>query len=148
MAAGEQAAPRGAMGTAQRTLPQPTNAYAPPPQTMIPASAASETSASNGARSGPAAAPVDGGANAVGPHAERSSLAAFNPAAATPLADAPGATCAGTCGNTWILCKAPCKGESCRATCDEQCRGCMRACYCRARASPPARNLDARSGVG
>jgi hypothetical protein len=128
MAAGELAAPRGAMGTAQRSLPQPISAYVPPPQTMTPASASSEASASNGAHSGPPAA-ADRGAIQVAPSAERSFLAAERPAAASPLADAPGASCAGACGKTWVLCKQPCKGESCRSTCDEQYRGCMRACY-------------------
>jgi hypothetical protein len=118
MAAGEQAAPRGAVGAPKRALPQPTTAYAPPPQTMTPASGANEGVYANG-----------GGAADGGTNGQSSSLAASTSTAVTLLADAPGASCAGACGRTWIGCKQPCKGAACRSSCDDQYRACMRACY-------------------
>ena len=125
MAAGELAAPRGAVDTSQRALPQPISAYAPPPQTMTPASATSERRVSNGVHASISGVAADGGSNAAAPNAEGSLLAGASPA----LADAPGASCGGACGKTWVSCKQPCKGANCRSTCDDQYRGCMRACY-------------------
>jgi hypothetical protein len=123
MAAGEQAAPRGAVGAPQKASPQPTTPYAPPPQTMTPGTAPAEGSPNERAHA-TAAGAADGGTNGQG-----SLLAASTQAAGTLLADAPGASCAGACGKTWVGCKQPCKGAACRSTCDDHYRACMRACY-------------------
>jgi hypothetical protein len=120
-AAGAQSAPRGAAGMPPHPLPQPTNAFAPPPPTLRPASAAEDggaTSESSGAAREVAAA--DAGIRAGGALAAATSVA---------VPDAPGASCAGACGNTWSSCKQQCKAAACRTECDEHYRGCMRACF-------------------
>ena len=121
LAAGEQAAPRGAAGVARRTLPQPMNPFAPPPQTMTPASAVAEGGATAEAVHA-ARTSADAGTNAEG------SSALASETSAVP-ADAPGASCAGACGKTWNACRQQCKGGACRTGCDEHYRGCMRACF-------------------
>lgn len=122
LAAGEQAAPRGAVGPPQRTLPQPMNAFAPPPQTMMPASATAE----GGATGDATGAMRDSTAGDAGTNGEGSSVAASEISATV---DAPGASCAGGCGKTWNVCKQQCKGGACRTGCDARYRGCMRTCF-------------------
>jgi hypothetical protein len=113
LAAGQQAAPRGA-GESPRTSPQPTNPFAPPPQTMTATSGGDGGSTSRD-RAG------DAGTNAD------ASSAASDTSAIPP--DAPGAGCAGACAQTWSTCQQQCKGAACRTGCDEPYRGCMRACF-------------------
>lgn len=80
--------------------PTPTNAFAPPPQTMpredagAPADAAPTTSSD---------APV--------------------------LANAPGSHCTSSCGGTWKRCAAACETGACNVKCDDAYRGCMRGCF-------------------
>ena len=122
-AAGQQAAPRGAAGDlTAHALPQPTNAFAPPPPTMTPANAATEGRAAN-----QATRVSREGAEDAGTRVEASLVADGETNAA--LVDAPGASCAGACGKAWGTCKQPCKATPCRTGCDEQYRGCMRGCF-------------------
>jgi hypothetical protein len=121
LAAGQQAAPRGAAGElAPPALPQPTSAFAPPPRTMTAASATDANTASEANRAAREGA-GDAGARTEASLASGESIAA--------LTDAPGASCAGACGKTWNSCKQPCKGAPCRTGCDDQYRGCMRSCF-------------------
>jgi hypothetical protein len=115
LAAGQQAAPRGA-GESPRTLPQPTNPFAPPPPTITAAGAAGAGDAGSTSRDRAA----DAGTNADASSATDSSAI---------LTDAPGANCAGACAHTWSTCQQQCKGTACRTGCDEPYRGCMRACF-------------------
>jgi hypothetical protein len=123
MAAGQQTAPHGAAGAPPCALPQPTSAFAPPPLTMTPASAAvggnATPTASRAAREGTAG---DAGSHVDG------AFGAAGETSAAPV-EAPGANCAGGCGKAWSSCKQQCKGTPCRSGCDEQYRGCMRACF-------------------
>jgi hypothetical protein len=123
LATGEQTAPRGAEGKHQQTLPQPTNAFATPPQTMTPANAGAEGSGIGGATL--AARTSDEGD--AGTNAEGSAVSASE--TSPTLVDAPGASCAGACGKTWSGCKQQCKWAPCRSGCDEHYRKCMRGCF-------------------
>jgi len=123
LAAGQQVAPRGAAGVPTACAsPQPTNAFAPPPPTMTPASA-TDANAPNEANR----ASREGAAGDAGTRGETSPTAAGETSAA--LVDAPGASCSGACGKAWSACKQPCKAAPCRTGCDEQYRGCMRGCF-------------------
>jgi hypothetical protein len=125
LAAGEKAVPRGAAGESTGTLPQPMTAYAPPPPTMTPASAAGENaSGHNGSSSVHEAATTEGATRVA-----TSSLAMSSGDGAAPLVDAPGASCSGGCGKTWTNCKHQCQSGTCRTSCDEQYRGCMKGCF-------------------
>jgi hypothetical protein len=125
LAAGEKAVPRGAAGESAGTLPQPMTAYAPPPPTMTPASAPGESAGDHGGRSGVREPAATEGATRVA----TSSLAMSSVDGATPMVDAPGASCSGGCGKTWANCKHQCPSGNCRTSCDEQYRGCMKGCF-------------------
>jgi len=102
-ALGERTAPPGVMApTVSNASPQPTNAFAPPPQTMA----------------------RDAGADADRP----ATVASFTASTASALTTAPGATCGGACGKAWVQCSEHCKGNNCQA-CDERYRTCMRSCF-------------------
>jgi hypothetical protein len=122
LAAGQQAAPRGAVGASMRSSPQPINAYALPPQTLTPASASINAAGGGASRATNEIAVTDAGTTA-----EASSLAGSS-SETTPVG-APGASCTGTCTKTWTSCKQPCKASPCRSECDDRYRGCMRACF-------------------
>ncbi|HMI86431.1 MAG TPA: hypothetical protein VK550_20200 [Polyangiaceae bacterium] len=122
LAAGAQAAPPGAVGIPPCPLPQPTSAFAPPPQTMTPASAPAERIAASAVMAMRTGAAGDGGTNAEG-----SSVVASE--SSSTVVDAPGASCTGACGKTWSGCKQQCKGAPCRSGCDEHYRTCMRSCF-------------------
>lgn len=103
---GERSAPPGTNanpGNANAS-PQPTSAFAPPPSTMT-----RDAGPDDGARP-PLVASLVQSANAP-----------------PPLA--PGATCGGTCGKTWVECGRQCKGAACQSSCDERYRSCMRSCF-------------------
>jgi hypothetical protein len=119
LAAGQQAAPRGA-GDLARAVPQPTNPFATPPQTLAPASP-------DGGGAGERLASRDRAAGDAGMSASASFVA--GPGASAMLVDAPGANCAASCAKTWNACKEPCKGAACRSACDDPYRSCMRACF-------------------
>jgi hypothetical protein len=125
LAAGEQAVPRGAVGEPKRAIPQPMTAYAPPPPTMKPASATSESAVGDGAPHATRESSVTEG----GTSADTSSLAMSTAEGSAPLVDAPGASCSGGCAKTWTSCKQQCKAGTCRTSCDEHYRGCMRGCF-------------------
>lgn len=121
LAGGQQAAPRGAGRIDSSPLPQPTSAFAPPPPTMTPAAAAERIAASEPTRVAHTGQ-ADAGARTEG-------SPAVNDETKPLLADAPGASCAGACGKGWNGCKQQCKSPPCRSGCDDQYRGCMRACF-------------------
>lgn len=125
LARGVTAPPRGAP-TASHELPQPTNAFAPPPQVMKTASTDSHALASDGpTRTRPhphftGESEVPGVAKTADPSDAHANVAP---------ASAPGATCAASCGQSWGECSGACKGQPCTSTCDEHYRGCMRTCF-------------------
>jgi hypothetical protein len=80
--------------------PTPTNAFAPPPQTMPREDAG---------------APAD----AAAPSAPDEPV----------LANAPGSSCASSCGRTWKKCTGGCESAACNVRCDDKYRGCMRGCF-------------------
>jgi hypothetical protein len=126
LAAGDKAVPRGApAGESTGTLPQPLTAYAPPPPTMTPASAPGENAGGHGGPSSVREPAATEGATRVA----TSSLAMSTVDGAAPLVDAPGASCSGGCGKTWTNCKHQCQSGTCRTSCDEQYRGCMKGCF-------------------
>ena len=105
-ASGERSAPPGASAALANAnvSPQPTSALAPPPPTMS----------------------RDAGASDAEP---RTTVAALVQPATGPLPSAPGATCGGTCGKTWVQCGEQCKAGNCQTGCDEHYRSCMRSCF-------------------
>jgi hypothetical protein len=104
-AMGERSAPPGVgSAIAANASPQPTNAFAPPPQTMT----------------------RDAGAADVD---QPPTMAALAQPASGGLPTAPGATCGGACGKSWVQCGEQCKGRSCQSGCDERYRSCMRGCF-------------------
>src|SRR5260221_1065662 len=105
-ASGERSAPPGASAALAKAnvSPQPTSAFAPPPPTMS----------------------HDAGASDAEP---RTTIAALVQPATGPLPSAPGASCGGTCGKTWVPCGEQCKGGNCQPSCDEHYRSCMRSCF-------------------
>jgi hypothetical protein len=106
-ASGDRSAPPGASAALlnANVSPQPTNAFAPPPPTMQ--------------------------RDAGSADADRQPMVAalVQPASSPPPPMAPGASCGGTCGKTWVQCGEQCKGTSCQGGCDERYRSCMRACF-------------------
>jgi hypothetical protein len=129
LAAGQPAAPRGAADAQKSALPQPKNLYAPPPPTLAPASLETappgDPLRGNREASSPDAGSVDPPRSLAAAHL---GTAKTEPPYAT-LVDAPGASCAGACVKTWSSCKQPCKAGACRAACDDEYRGCMKACF-------------------
>jgi hypothetical protein len=122
IAAGLEAAPRGAAVEEKRAIPQPKSLYAPPPPTLAPASL--ETSKSTDAlRLAGDTTSRDAGSPEMMPSLASSSNEPFT------TSDAPGASCAGACAKTWSSCKQPCKAGACRTSCDDLYRGCMKACF-------------------
>jgi len=107
-ALGEPTAPPGVVTPkVGNASPQPTNAFAPPPQTM---------------------------ARDAGPDVDRpATVAAFaatpTPATASGLTTAPGASCGGACGKAWVQCGEHCRGNGCQPGCDDRYRNCMRSCF-------------------
>jgi hypothetical protein len=103
---GESAPPASAAADPARTRgvssPIPTSALAPPPPTV------SQDAGTNAATS-PALA-----------------LTASNDGTRRA---APGALCAGSCGQGWIECGQGCKVVGCQSGCDNRYRNCMRACF-------------------
>ena len=104
-ASGERSAPPGASAALANAnaSPQPTSAFAPPPPTMT----------------------RDAGSDAD----HQPTVAALVPVANGPLPSAPGASCGGTCGKTWVQCGEQCKGATCQAGCDDRYKSCMRGCF-------------------
>jgi hypothetical protein len=105
-ASGEKSAPRGLIfPNGVIWAPQPTSAFLPPPQIM----------------SRDAGAPD---ANTV-----VSGVASFGGRAASPAVAAPGASCGGACGKTWVRCGESCGANPCQSVCDDRYRSCMRGCF-------------------
>jgi hypothetical protein len=102
-ASGERSAPPGASVGLAATSPQPTNAFAPPPPTMT----------------------RDAGTDTE----QKPAVAALMEPALGPLPSAPGASCGGGCGKTWVQCVGQCKGGNCQSACDDRYKSCMRGCF-------------------
>jgi hypothetical protein len=103
-ASGESTGPRGLVFPGGIIwAPQPTSAFAPPPQFMSRDAGASDT--------------------------EHPAVASFAERTTGPPSSAPGATCGGACGKAWVQCGEQCKVNGCQANCDDRYRVCMRACF-------------------
>ena len=96
---------------ASLAAPAPTNAFAPPPQTMVD---------------------YDGGGSDATPFSGLPAVPVANPSGiATRSSDSPqppGASCVDRCSDKWQTCHAACGSSSCGA-CDKAHGRCVRACF-------------------
>lgn len=83
--------------------PQPTNAFAPPPQMLVE---------------------LNDGGSRPGADARLGLVAAVR-----VQPGAPGEACAGVCAGDRGTCSGACQGDACLSRCDERYRACMRSCF-------------------
>jgi hypothetical protein len=101
---GEQGHPLLDVPKPTNASPQPTTAFAPPPQIMV--------------------GTFDGGADGAAKAAPLRFVAAT-----AGQADAPGSACAGVCASERDACGHRCQADACFVACDDRYRSCMRSCF-------------------